>query len=93
MTNTFNLLDIPIAELDSQPDHASCFWAYGYDGMNGTTCFYCEAKILRQNAQNALEDEVLAWEDYFLAEAERVRTRANVWEWFNADPPDDGYDD
>tara|TARA_R110002020_G_scaffold124118_4_gene280984 strand:- start:2184 stop:2456 length:273 start_codon:yes stop_codon:yes gene_type:complete len=90
MTNIFNVLDIPIAELDAQPDHARCFLAYGYDG---STCIYCEAKILRQYAQNALEDETLAWEDFFLAEAERVRTRADVWEWFNADPPDDGYDD
>lgn len=85
MTNIFNVLDIPIAELDAQPTHSRCFYE--------SPCIYCEAKILRHNAQNALEDEIAAWEDYLLEEAERVRTRADVWEWFNADPPDDGYDD
>ena len=85
MSNIFYVLDIPFAELDAQPTHSLCFYR--------SPCIYCEAKILRQYAQNALEDEIAAWEDYLLEEAERVRTRADVWEWFNADPPDDGYDD
>ena len=56
-------------------------------------CHYCMDAIREHNEQVDLEVETYGWETYLMEEAERVRVRADLWEWFTTNPEDDGWDD